>query len=78
MTIPTAKESAVIAFTKELRDSVENTEETDLDTILLFACISDIGEIARPPGTIVLSPNYLSGVTNPFMINRFFRHIGSF
>ncbi|KWV51096.1 hypothetical protein AS026_07155 [Rhizobium altiplani] len=76
--IPAARDSAVIALIRKLRDRDGDTEETDLGTILLFACISDTGEIGRPLGAIVLSANYPSGVTNPFMINRFFRHIGSF
>lgn len=76
--IPAARDSAVIALIRKLRDRDGDTEETDLGTILLFACISDTGEIGRPPGAIVLSGNYPSGVTNPFMINRLFRRIGSF
>ncbi|RDJ13072.1 hypothetical protein B5K06_09815 [Rhizobium grahamii] len=68
----------MIALIRKLRDRDGDTEETDLGTILLFACISEIREIAHPPGTILLSANYPSWVTNPFMINRLFRRIGSF
>jgi hypothetical protein len=78
MTIPAARDSAVIALIRKLRDRDGDTEETDLSTILLFDCILDTGEIASPPGAIAPLANYPSGVTNPFMINRFFRHIGSF
>ncbi|AHG47919.1 hypothetical protein RLEG12_20590 [Rhizobium leguminosarum bv. trifolii CB782] len=42
-----------MSFAKKLPDRDDDTEETDLDTIPLFACISDIwhSDIGRRDGT---------------------------
>jgi hypothetical protein len=56
-TNPVAIESAVRAFTRKLPNRDGDAEETDLDTISLFACNSDVREIAHPPGAISLMRN---------------------
>ncbi|RFB94199.1 hypothetical protein B5K08_11815 [Rhizobium leguminosarum bv. trifolii] len=72
-----------MSFAKKLPDRDDDTEETDLDTIPLFACISVVwhSDIRRrdgtPPAAQPVVRIYRLGVTNPFMMNRLFRGPGS-